>query len=309
MKIVENNISVLPFYDSLDRQHHKKEYAYGAKYPLASYSNFLLPFQIVVVKEESDNVPNLKSVKKVALMNSRGVQVANLTNSMPGLDIKTHANSWVVRYPASLPTGATLSEGYYYLEITLTYTYEDWEGEEKEDDIVAYSELFNIRNDVSEFIKLEYRNEYDLVLDKGVIDFSDNFSFYYYFHTDIGKPEYVFEEEATERMGLSFVECQTSKKVYKFVTIAPEYMCDAMRIIRLCGSRTIKTKGGGEGGVEYDATSFEMEVKWEEQGDLASVECSFETDNVISTVGGFMPAVRRGAYDEKSFSEDYDIGI
>ena len=46
----------------------------------------------------------------------------------------------------------------------------------------------------------------------GAVDFSDNFKFKCYLKTQVGKPEYSFEEEATERLGYSFIESQISKK-------------------------------------------------------------------------------------------------
>lgn len=43
-----NNISVLPFYDDLDFQNHKKSYAYGRYYPLISPLGVVPPFQLEV---------------------------------------------------------------------------------------------------------------------------------------------------------------------------------------------------------------------------------------------------------------------
>ena len=40
------NFSVLPFYDSLEEQNSKKNYAYGDVYPLYMPKGVILPFQI-----------------------------------------------------------------------------------------------------------------------------------------------------------------------------------------------------------------------------------------------------------------------
>ena len=48
MKLVNNNISPLPFYDSIALQNHRKDYAFGQVYPLITYKNMLLPFQVVL---------------------------------------------------------------------------------------------------------------------------------------------------------------------------------------------------------------------------------------------------------------------
>ena len=117
----------------------------------------------------------------------------------------------------------------------------------------------------------------------------------------MGKPEYSFEEEATKRLGYSFIESQVSKKTYKFNTVIPEYICDAMRIIRLCSQKKITCKGE-----TYDAITFNMEVDWQEQGDLASVTCEFDVDNIITNLGGFKHEAVGGDFNN-DYNNDYDI--
>ena len=117
---------------------------------------------------------------------------------------------------------------------------------------------------------------------------------------EIGKPEYNFEEESTKRLGYVYVESQVSKKTYKFNTVVPEYICDALRLVRLCDNKIIRCKDD-----EYEAISFEMEADWETQGDLASVTCEFETDNVIANIGGFVPDKLGGDYNN-DYDDDFD---
>ena len=128
---------------------------------------------------------------------------------------------------------------------------------------------------------------------------SDSFKFKCYLPTQIGKPEYDFEEEATERMGYTFIESQVSKKLYKFTFLAPEYLCDALRIVRLCNDKQITSKGQ-----VYGLTTFNMKPEWEEQGDLAAVECEFETDTVISNIGGYEPVL--GGDFNNDFNNDFN---
>ena len=117
----------------------------------------------------------------------------------------------------------------------------------------------------------------------------------------MGKPEYSFEEEATKRLGYSFIESQVSKKTYRFNTVIPEYLCDAMRIIRLCSQKKITCKGE-----TYNAITFNMEVDWQEQGDLASVTCEFDVDNIITNIGGFKREALGGDFNN-DYNNDYDI--
>ena len=167
---------------------------------------------------------------------------------------------------------------------------------------IIYSDVFTVTNKVDDYLLLEYSNSYNFELKGGIVDFSDNFKFRCYLNTQVGRPEYDFEEEATERMGYTFIESQVSKKIYKFTFLAPEYLCDALRIVRLCENKQAISKKQ-----VYDMTTFNMEPDWQDQGDLAAVECEFETDTVIANIGGYMPEQPLGGDYSNDFNNDFDI--
>lgn len=281
MKLVNNNISPLPFYDSIALQNHRKDYAFGQIYRLITYKNMLLPFQVVLAGGTS--------VIRARLYNFNTGRYADITSSMKenGLTIKSFTGFKLLKYPGTLPIVEIKHEGLYYLAISIS------------DLGTIYSDLFTVTNRVSDYLLIEYNNSYNFELKNGIVDFSDNFSFKCYLNTQVGKPEYGFEEEATERMGYTFIESQVSKKIYKFTFIAPEYLCDALRIIRLCDNKRITSKLQA-----YDLTTFNMEPEWEDQGDLASVECEFETDTVIANIGGYTPELIGGDFNN-DFNNDY----
>ena len=77
-------------------------------------------------------------------------------------------------------------------------------------------------------------------------------------------------------------------------------MC-ALRIVRLCESKQITSKLQ-----TYDLTTFSMEPEWEDQGDLAAVECEFETDTVIANISGYVPSLSGGDFND-DFNNDFDI--
>lgn len=283
MKLVNNNISPLPFYDSLALQNHHKDYAYGQVYQLITYRNMLLPFQVVL--------SNGTSVGWVRLYNFNTGKYIEITDSMKenGLVIKPFTGFVLLKYPGTLPIVEIKYEGLYYLVI-----YINGLG-------TIYSDLFTVTNRISDYLLIEYSNSYNFELKNGIVDFSDNFAFKCYLNTQVGKPEYNFEEESTKRLGYIFVESQVSKKTYKFNVIVPEYICDALRIVRLCDNKIIRCKDD-----EYEAITFEMEAEWQTQGDLASVTCEFETDNVVANIGGFVPDKLGGDYNN-DYNEDFDI--
>lgn len=282
MKLVNNNISPLPFYDNIALQNHRKDYAFGQVYPLVTYRNMLLPFQVVLARGTS--------VAWVRLYDFNTGQYTDITRSMKenGLALKSYTGFRVLKYPGILPIIEIKHEGLYYLHL-----YVNGLGN-------LYSDVFCVNNRVDDFLLLEYRNSYNFEMTGGMVDFSDNFKFKCYIPTQVGRPEYDFEEEATERIGYSFIESQVSKKVYKFTFLAPEYLCDALRIVRLCDNKTITSKGQ-----TYDLTAFSMDVEWQDQGDLAAVECEFETDTVIANIGGYEPELLGGDFNN-DYNNDYD---
>lgn len=283
MKQINNNISPLPFYDDISLQNHRKDYAFGQIYPLVIHRNMLLPFQFCVSSGSSVNLARLYT--------KDGVLVADILSNLKenGLTVKSYTGFKLIKYPGTLPVNTIKHEGQYYIQLRL------------DSGKYFYSDIFTVYNRVDDYLELEYTNSYNFELKNGIIDFSDSFKFKCYLPAQIGKPEYDFEEEATERMGYTFIESQVSKKLYKFTFLAPEYLCDALRIVRLCNDRQITSKGQ-----IYDLTTFNMKPEWEEQGDLAAVECEFETDTVISNIGGYEPELLGGDFNN-DYNNDFDI--
>lgn len=283
MKLVNNNISPLPFYDDINLQNHRKDYAFGNIYQLITYKNMLLPFQVVLAGGTAINW--------VRLYNFNTGAYTDITASIKenGLTLKSYTDFKLLKYPGTLPIVEIKHEGLYYLAISIS------------DLGIIYSDVFTVTNKIDDYLLLEYYNSYNFELKGGIVDFSDNFKFKCYLNTQVGKPEYDFEEEATERMGYTFIESQVSKKIYKFTFIAPEYLCDALRIVRLCENKCAISKKQ-----TYDMTTFTMEPEWQDQGDLAAVECEFETDTVIANIGGYAPKPL-GRDFNNDFNNDFDI--
>lgn len=280
MKLVNNNISPLPFYDDLALQNHRKGYAFGQVFPLITYKNYIMPFQFIIDVPAAD--VNTLALTLYDFNTGEGVDLTQefADTGLVGKDVKGYS---LIEYPALFPLSATLQEGLYYIGITINGTYR------------YYSDVFCVKNSVDDCILLEWSNSYNLEMPNGVIDF-EQFNFRCYLQTQIGRPEYNFEEEATERLGYSFIESQVSKKTYKFTFVAPEYLCDALRIVRLCDGRRIT-----QGKEVYMPLTFSIDPKWQEQGDLAAVEAEFDAATVIANIGGYEPK-----YPTFDFNKDYN---
>nr|UVX64146.1 MAG: chaperone of endosialidase [Bacteriophage sp.] len=145
-----------------------------------------------------------------------------------------------------------------------------------------YSEVFTAYANIGKLVKVEYYNADPIIFDEGALTYDNGFKFELYLCTEIAKPEYLFEEESTKRGGFTFVENQISSKQYKMVIAAPEYLCDAIRIIRLHDHVAI-TKDGNA----YEAYNFTPSYQWNDVGDLAQVTITFESNTVLQKISAY----------------------
>lgn len=280
-----NNISVLPWYKTIEEQNHRKSYAYGEVYPLFAQAGLLLPFQII--REHRAN-----EVTTVNLYQRDGQPVASIAAQMAeaGLTIVPFAAYGydVILYPALFPL-MSMFDGQYYM--TLSDGVETW-----------YSEVFTVVQDMAGYLKIEWYNDENLVFDGGQFVFANpRFHNFLYLATEVGKPEYTFEEEGESRDGFFFPEKQLSEKRYKCNILAPEYLCDVMRLIRMCDHVRVTDKYGRI----YNCDTFLITPEWQEQGDLASVEIEFETDTVVKKIGRGYTVPSGGADFNEDYNNDY----
>lgn len=280
-----NNLFPLPWYDSLERQNHRRDYAFGNVFPLITPDRKLLPFQIR--RNTRSN-----GITKLILRNLQGQQIADIRSQMieTGLQIKRFQSDGydLIIYTGNLPMAITTHEGLYYAE--MSDGVQTW-----------YSEVFDIVRTVDEYMMIEWWDEQPLYYEGGHIEYDGaKYKNRVYLHTQVGKPEYNFEEDGEDRDGYFFPEKQVSEKVYKFTFLAPEYLCDAMRIIRMSDHVEITSRGE-----KYNADSFLITPEWQQQGDLAAVEAEFETDTVIKKIGRAQAVMIRGDYNA-DYNADYN---
>ena len=286
--IQNNNISVLPWYTSIEQQNHRKSYAYGTIYPLFTPKRTLLPFQIM-------RNTSSRNITKAQLYDKNGVLFADITTALKetGLQIVPFASLGydVIVYPSLLPFAIDTPDGIYYARMTDGVN-------------VWYSEMFTIVGDLSGYLKIEWYDVENFVFDAGQIVYQNpKFHNVLYLFTELGKPEYTFEEEGETRDGYFFPEKQISEKTYRCMALAPEYLCDVMRFIRMSDKVFVTDKYGRQ----YDCDTFLITPKWQTQGDLASVEIEFETATVAKKIGrGYITPGRKGDFNN-DFNNDFKI--
>ena len=157
MKLTNNNISPLPFYDALSFQNHHKDYAFEQVYALITYKNTLLPFQVIVDTATDWFISSAKLINF-----NTGAEAYNVFASMTdnGLELKHFDDFSIIKYPGIEPiipsNGGDIKEGMYYLQIGLSKI------DSTADVHYIYSDVFVVTYRIDDYLILEYSNTYDL---------------------------------------------------------------------------------------------------------------------------------------------------
>lgn len=285
--IPNNNLSVLPFYASIEQQNARKWWVYGRVYPLFTQAGFVLPFQFMIPHIEGGVVTS------VALLNVDDGTSLNVTARMneSGLQYLEFDEYDIILYPGNSPAFTGQMNGRYYLEIVAN-------------GITYYSEIYTVVNDIEPYLKIEWWDIEDFVMDAGRIVYQyangTQFKNRLYLMSDIAKPEYVFEEEGETRDGYFFPIKQISEKRYRFAFLASEYLLDVMRFIRMADFVRI-TKNGQT----YSLDTFLITPEWEDNGDVAAVEAEFDTATVAKKIGLGYIKTQRGDFND-DFNNDFN---
>lgn len=285
--IPNNNLSVLPWYSSIEQQNARKWWVYGRVYPLFSTSSYVLPFQIIKDHNAGD------SINSATLYNANtNAPIRTYTAAFQETTTKKQFASF--GYDVWVNNGAavfdSLSNGRYYLELVIGNTH-------------FFSEIFTVVNDIEPYLKITWWDDQDFVMDAGTIVYdSPSFRNVLYLQADIAKPEYIFEEEGETRDGYFFPIKQISEKRYRFHFLASEYLLDVMRLIRMADHILIDYHGQ-----QYSLDTFLITPDWENEGDVAAVEAVFDTSTVAKKIGGGVnsgPIIRVGDYNN-DFNNDF----
>ena len=204
------------------------------------------------------------------------------------IQIKSIRNYDYLIYTGTLPFVSSFNDGQYYARIVSGSN-------------IWYSEVFTVVNDITPYIKIEWWDNEDFVMDAGTIVYKNPaFKNVLYLNADIAKPEYPFEEEGEMRDGYFFPVKMISEKRYRFKFFASEYLLDVMRFIRMADFANIIANGQ-----VYSLDTFLITPEWEDNGDVASVEAQFDTATVAKKIGvGYIKA-QRGDFND-DFNNDYN---
>lgn len=256
--------NVLAWYDSIGEQNHYKWWTYGQKFCLTTPIDYLIPFQIIRAVGTGAPITEFKIIRHDDGTETDILALANFT----GLEVLEYVDKDYdnIFYPGVQSLLLNLEMGYYYLKISDGSTA-----------FTKYSEVFHMTDDVSEMIKIEFWHLSDFCFKDGHLDYKFPYKSTIYIQSDIGKPTYPYKEKVIENAGYVKHLQQTSYKLNKFMTIAPEYLLDFMRTIRLHDHVFIYYKNQ-----TFDVDEFLMtDPKWLQNGDVAETVFEFKTDTVI----------------------------
>jgi hypothetical protein len=275
-----NNFSPLAFREKSQKATYKKWYAYGKEFALPFSTTELPPFQFTVA-----NLPSFDPTTVEVFLVNEATGVRTGTGIKIKVDTMNEHNSVLYVSPGSNVYAKSMEPGVYRAEFAIP------EGETYVSTPICITEGIETNTN---FVKLEYWNDEKLAYPNGFVTTgTDNdFKFQMYIPTTFFKPKYEFEEEITKRAGYKFLELQTCNKVFGFNFLAPEYICDALRLVRL--SDYIRFTHDGE---YYNALNFEYNPDWQDNGYLAAIECQFETDTIIQKLPSFNRRDRESFYN------------
>lgn len=168
--------------------------------------------------------------------------------------------------------------------------------------IISYfSEMFTFSNLTSDCIKIEYWNDDNFYAgDKIILYDNDTYKNKLYIQSNINKPTYEFTENGTEKDGYLNIESIISKKSYNFAFPAPEFICDAIRLIGMHDHISINYNGE-----EYQVYRFIPDPKWENSAYLANININFECNTVFRKISKATSAIDLGAFDN-SFDSSFN---
>lgn len=287
--IPNNNLSVLPFYSSVNEQNARRWWIYNRIYPLYTLAGYLPPFQILYSYTKGTTIGSFNLYK------SDGTLVGSYLQDF------MDAGATVVSYSArgyrvlvfggQMPIWNALDNGQYYIRLSISGDY-------------YYSEIFTVVNDIEPYLKLEWWDIEDFYMDAGIICYKysngTQFKNRLYLPSDIAKPEYIFEEEGENRDGYFFPVKQISEKRYRFNFLASEYLLDVVRFVRMADFAEITYHGQ-----KYSLDTFLITPEWESNGDVAKVEAQFDTATVAKKLGVGYIKTQRGDFND-DFNADFN---
>jgi hypothetical protein len=264
------NHSVLEFFPTLDRQHHRKWFADGRTWPVSNGLNRLPPFQFYI----KDAVTNGVNVGDIDLRNLATGAITPLygfggVNELPGLSVVTVGVDRTIIYDGiNQFTSLNMAPGEYY--ITMQYGAN-----------TVTSEVFGMETVVTNYLKLSWWHNENFLHEGGAYVYPIPFKFFYYINTEMARPKMIYEDEVQNRNGYLFKMKQTRVKELTFNFLATEGILDVVSLIGHHHNITVDYRGD-----TYEIVDFKATEDWSvSKGDLCKIEVVMRSGVVVTSIG------------------------
>lgn len=285
------NTTPLEWFTSLSDQHKNKSYAYGVSRPLCVGLNRMPPFQYQI-----DGIGVVDNIQVVNVATGAIVEVYNRTSNpggVPGLSLQNiGTNTNVIYDGVAQYVGATFAPGVYYsiMEIDpstgANYT--------------LYSEEYSTIQNIDSLLKLSWWHAENFTHENGEIYYSTPTTYknFFYFGEELGRPDYVNQDQVQERNGIVFPVRQISYKQLKFVVVVTEGILDVIKIINQHHYKQVEYKGK-----TYSINWLTYAYNWLQNGDVASVEIRLRVGASAALTG---TAQVLGEYSAEAYGDGYN---
>jgi len=219
-----------------------------------------------------------------SLINGLGIDSAKIVRVSDGQETDILADLQLTGLELDQPAGEDFDLVIYPGTVAITYTAV---GQHylvlTQGETTWYSEWFCLVDSTADLVRIDYFHGQEFCVPSGFVRYQAPYKSSIYLCTDIGKPSYEYTEEVAERDGKNLKLKQVSIKRFRFNTILPEFLTDALRLVALHDFVEIYNYRDGR---TYSVDEFDMnDPQWEDFGDLADVTFEFTTDTVVVNAG------------------------
>lgn len=222
---------------------------------------------------------------RVYITDLYGTNILEITSNC---ELGQYASTWYLKVPPITSPTASRASSVVYLRFDGLENAQGWSN------IMLCSEPYQIRG--SEYapqdtvekqgtVTLRWWSASDFVVEQANDEFLlpyEQMDHYFEvgFDAQLSKPAYKKTQDGFEKDGLFFAEKTVVTKEYHFFFNAPEYLLDALRYVHLADYVEIQ-----QGITFFRVDNIDFNIKWEAEGDVAKVDCSFTTGTVLRRSG------------------------
>jgi hypothetical protein len=216
----QNNLSVLPFYDSRSKKFVNRANTFGQRFPLLTGLNEVPAINLIVDKDVVDvfafNLINVTTGVTTDILNEA---------KLVGLAVVERDNYSVIFFPSTIKIpGTTFDPGIY--EIEMNDGLQTW-----------YSEDFCFKDNLEGMLKIKFCASSPIYIEKanGIgaeIHYNGlNTNTLYLDSTIIKEPNYQFEDTVQQKLGRNLKLQTISFKEFGFEAVVPDYIMDTLSLL------------------------------------------------------------------------------